>query len=763
MKKLVISAAVAALGIVCIACGVVFTPQFIGARLSDDGVVAAGYLPLIANYRMFAAAGGLLLLCGAALFFIFEKRIVPWVSGNLRFDDEGGSAVGAELDLFLISFAGLFFEIMMIRWVASEFRIFAFFKNLILMSSLVGLGVGFSLAREKVNHFRLFPILVSIFSIIINVGSQKLFLLINYPGTGEEHIWSINNTMSHSITTVLFYGSLIFIFFFNMALFVGPGQLTGRLMGKLKPLRAYSVNVVASLLGIGFFSLLSALSLPPVWWFCAGFAVVAWFFRKSPAWGAVNAVFVAIAILFFLQNSRLDVVWSPYYKIQTMPFEAYDSAGKPHNAGLSHFVNGSGFINTIDMRKKPYPDYLARYDLKYNLPYRIKKAETVLIVGSGTGNNAAAAIRNGAKYVDAVEIDPGIVRIGKERHPEKPYTNPGVHVYVNDARNFFHKTDKKYDMVVFGLLDSHTLFSSMSSVRLDNFVYTLESIREVKSLLKPDGVLALDFAIGKPWIGERMAQMLTEVFGREPLSTMYGVFITGPGVDFKKWADSPEFKNPIYHSGKAAPATDNWPYLYLSKPQIPQAYIMPLLLILGLCAALVLRISPEARHPKWRFFFLGSGFLLVEFKSMTEAALLFGSTWIVNSAVIAGILVMALCANAYISKKNEPNEKLFYLLLFAALALNYFVPVKEFLGDSGYLLKSAVCGLFLALPMLFAGMIFASSLKKTNRVELAFSSNMLGAMLGGLMEYSSLALGISQLYAVAAVFYLLSFVFKENG
>lgn len=70
----------------------------------------------------------------------------------------------------------------------------------------------------------------------------------------------------------------------------------------------------------------------------------------------------------------------------------------------------------------------------------------MLIVGAGTGNDVAGALRMGAKRVDAVEIDPMLVDLGRKSHPEKPYTNPRVSVHIDDARSFLKKTGKKYDL-----------------------------------------------------------------------------------------------------------------------------------------------------------------------------------------------------------------------------------------------------------------------------------------------------------------------------
>ena len=101
----------------------------------------------------------------------------------------------------------------------------------------------------------------------------------------------------------------------------------------------------------------------------------------------------------------------------------------------------------------------------------------------------AAALRHGAEHVDAVEIDPAIYRMGVQYHPEHPYSSPRVTVHIDDARAFFNKNRKKYDLIVFGYLDAQTLLSGFSSIRLDNYVYTVESFRDARNQLIAGGSL----------------------------------------------------------------------------------------------------------------------------------------------------------------------------------------------------------------------------------------------------------------------------------
>ena len=75
-----------------------------------------------------------------------------------------------------------------------------------------------------------------------------------------------------------------------------------------------------------------------------------------------------------------------------------------------------------------------------------------------------------ASKVHAVEIDPVIMEFGAFYHPERPYDDPRVIRVVDDARSFLRSTTETFDMVVYGLLDSHGLLSHASSVRLEKVI-----------------------------------------------------------------------------------------------------------------------------------------------------------------------------------------------------------------------------------------------------------------------------------------------------
>jgi SAM-dependent methyltransferase len=389
--------------------------------------------------------------------------------------------------------------------------------------------------------------------------------------------------------------------------------------------------------------------------------------------------------------------------------------------------------------------------------------ENVLVVGAGTGNDVAAALRAGAAKVTAVEIDPMILRLGDELHPEQPYANPAVSKVTEDARSFFSRTTDNYDLIVFGLLDSHALFSTASSARLDNFVYTHESILHVRDLLTEDGLLALSFGVPpqNEWMGLRLYRTITDAFGHSPqvfeFPNSHILFLIGLNPDVMYGIEDPRVQvRPDYSYRTDIPiTTDDWPYLYLRDQAVPSTYLVTLIGIAALSFLLIRRSISNFTQFKVGFFFLGAGFFLLQTKSMTEMALLFGSTWVVNATVISAILIMIVFANWSVIRFELRETRVFYVLLFLSLIISYFVPIRTFLGLPDTL-RTIVVSLEQAIPLFFASIIFAIRFQGVTSIAVALGSNLFGGVLGGLTEYASLALGIRSLYLFALVFYALS-------
>jgi hypothetical protein len=420
---------------------------------------------------------------------------------------------------------------------------------------------------------------------------------------------------------------------------------------------------------------------------------------------------------------------------------------------------------------------VAHKEYFYQWPYAVfgDTFGDVLILGAGSGTDVAAALKHGAKHVDAVDIDPVILRLGAEHHPDKPYSDPRVTVINDDARHYLRTTGKKYDLIVFALIDSLTVQSSFSGVRLESYMFTKESFEAVRDHLSPHGVMALYNYFREKWLVDRLANTVAEVFGRDPLGHVHqdraylGVMLAGPRVaeltappplpaDVVAYGQShaPSPAHPLVRDASVAMATDDWPFLYMRTRELPRHYLAALALVLVVSAIAVwLARAGGAGAWSWHFFFLGAGFMLLETKSIVQFALLWGSTWSSASLAIASVLFMALASAMVASRIEIRRRGLVAVALLALVALNYAVPVGRVTFNSRAA-ESLFYGALVFSPVFCAGLLFSSSFRRSSSAATDFGANLLGAIVGGVGEYLSLLAGYRFLLFLVAVCYLLA-------
>ncbi len=710
-------------------------------------------------------------------------------------------------ELFLVSLIMLFAEVALIRWVSTESRIFAYVNNLVLLSCFLGIGIGCYYSHRRMRlSFSLLALLILVLLIDLpfqlNIGNQSLHPFRDIPlmlsGFADSLIWGEPNITSPYLMTILGMSATLILFFVILFIFIPLGQIFGRLLNESDHLIAtYSINVGASILGIWCFAYLSFLYAAPIIWFAliiAGILLLHFFQSGNSRFERyslpVASIFLILILIFPLKTDKaLKTIWSPYQKLQL--YELMDEKADI-NRGFYLDVNGIVYMSLLDLSNEfidKHPDYYSR-ELRnlshYDIPYLFKDSATnVLILGCGAGNDVAGALRHGINCIDAVEIDPGIYELGRDYHPEKPYSNPKVNIIIDDARSFFKKSNRKYDVISFGLLDAHTLSSSHNNTRIDNYVYTEESLREARERLKEDGILTLIFEAKFPWMEKRIYGLLWKVFGGEPLafqtklSHNYGwggimyVASLNPNtlskiVDsepvLKAYLANRQFSYPEseFQNGGIRLTTDDWPYFYIEKAGIPGMHLC-LMILLGILFLGARKIILTAGHKlDYHFFFLGAAFLLLEFQNISKSSLLFGSTWLANGFIISAILLLILMANLFVVRFGSVNSRLIYILLISSLVLALIIPL-DFFNAFEYWKKSILASLMLNLPVFFAGVIFITSLKRIGNRSVAFGSNLLGAAAGGIMESISYIIGIKLVLLVVTIFYLFSWYYERRG
>ncbi|HEY9787128.1 MAG TPA: hypothetical protein V6D17_17180, partial [Candidatus Obscuribacterales bacterium] len=562
-------------------------------------------------------------------------------------------------------------------------------------------------------------------------------------------------------------------FFLVVMTFDFLGEKLGKEMHGRDPLTAYFWNLAGSLAGVLAYTLISYLQAPPPVWLLVGFLAV------LPFWLRPSHIVMFAASVGLSAMATGSSLWSPYYRIDLKPFHM-----DRIEMGTLLEVNHDYHQRTLNFNEtflKQHPELTQSkafqiYYNTYNLPYELAPVkDRVLILGAGTGNDVAAALRSGAKRVDAVEIDPAILRLGYSIHPEHPYADARVRVFNDDARAFLANCKEKYDVIVFGHVDSHTTFSTLSSVRLDNYLYTKESLNAATRALSDRGLAALSFAAGPAWLRGRLYQAVDAVTGNPPvaLKTHFDnpgsvTILWGPALPQIKMdtAKSTKYTEPLPQEeleAKVELPTDDWPFLYQQKRNIPPFYLAMLGIICFLGSMIIfsrMRVNLAALKEYSQFLLLGAGFLLLETRGMLAISVLVGSTWLVNSLVIVVVLLMAMVANYVVMKVATLKEWHGYVGLFASLLVLYLVPLGQFSGEplaTKLLLSTALLG----LPVIFSGLVFSKAFSRVAEPECALGINILGALIGGCTEYLSTVTGINGLTLLSIAIYALSLLLSK--
>lgn len=666
------------------------------------------------------------------------------------------------LRIFLISFLILFFELVCIRWLSSHILYLGYFTNFVLLGSLLGIGAGALLAERPYRLIKWLPALLFIFLTVI------LFVRAEINPEFEDIIYFTNGSATVQLPPYLL---LPFIFIGVTAIFTLLAQDLGALFGKFTPLRAYSLNILGSLAGIACFTLLSFLSLPAWVWFLVAIVLIIPFLPADRLFGINVILLLGLVGMIAASDYAYVNIWSPYYRLNLIQSERDQiqpvGAKRSGELGTAYtlLANGIGHqkFTTIE-RSEPF----------YQLPYTLFKEKPVyqsaLVVGSGGGNDVAIALDHGVQQVDAVEIDPRIIDLGKNYHPENPYADPRVTVHIDDARSFLEKSNTQYDIIIFALPDSLVLASTNSSIRLESYLFTQESFESVKEHLKPNGLFVLYNYYRNEWLIGKITSMLSEVFEEptlayrysEPKYEFFATIFAGPKAKELN-TTQPGLTQPTSASA-FVPATDDWPFLYLREPSLPGFYSGVLLIILLFSFIYIQKLAPKGAINQygWPFFFMGCAFTLLETRSIVQFLLLFGATWLVNSLVFFAILLVVLIANWLAAQYKFTQMWLLYSLLFIALALNFVLPLKAFLFDN-LLIRYILATTLLFSPIFFANLIYSTIFRDTAKANVAFGANLLGAMCGGATEYLALYFGYQNLIIFAGIFYFLAFFFVTRS
>jgi Spermine/spermidine synthase domain len=659
--------------------------------------------------------------------------------------------------LILLSFLMLFVELALIRWTGSNVVYLSYFSNFVLLGSFLGIGLGFLRGDRRPDLWPFAPVALGALIAFVR------FFPVEINSSGGEFLYFGELRTSGPPRQLVL--TVVFLVVAAVMAFIAQG--VARTFSKFPPLEAYKLDLIGSVLGIVGFSALSFLRAPPLAW--GAIAVVVMLALEAPKVSLTGALQVlggvTILVVLALETFSVGTSWSPYYKIETTPSKQIPGALLVNVNGLPH----QAYFPAVGADGKLNPLYNTTYDaIKGN------KLDDVLVIGAGGGNDVSVALKRGAKHVDAVEIDPRLYDLGKSHHPDRPYSDPRVTHHIGDGRAFLESTGKKYDLIILALPDSLTLVSGNSALRLESYLFTKEAFAAARDRLKPHGVFSLYNYYRQGWLIDRYAGTARAAFGHDPCVIGLGpnrdlaVIVVGRsqsdahcGAD-GKWV-------PI---GKvAAPASDDHPFAYLRTRSIPSVYSVSMALILAVSIGLILlALYPWKRGIRreagamFRFtdlFFMGAAFLLLETKNVVQFALLFGTTWFVNALVFLGVLLSVLLAVAVSKRITFKHPARIYLLLLASLVLAWIVPPDDLLSLA-LVPRFVVASTLAFLPIFFANLIFTQRFKSVAASTTAFGANLLGAMVGGILEYLALITGYRALLILVAVLYGLALLFGRR-
>ena len=319
-------------------------------------------------------------------------------------------ARGSRAQLVLVASLTLFVELALIRWLGANVLYLAYFSNVVLLGSFLGIGAGFLWAsRGRRSLFLLAP--ASLATLVVLTGLLDVRVGI----AGGDLIFFGLDTSGPPRWVVL---PVVFVAVALVMACLGDG--VARAFARLGNLDAYQLDLIGGLLGVIAFRVLAFLYAEPVVWgviMAVGLLVAIRPRRRAKAFIVVVPL-VALVVALGVESAQPDTTWTPYYKVHTRPIG--------DSGGVVAEVNG--IPTWMQFRAVGNPLYETVYER-----FTGGDPGDVLIIGAGSGNDVAVALARGATSVDAVEIDGHLLDVGRT-HPDRPYDDPRVDTHIADGR-----------------------------------------------------------------------------------------------------------------------------------------------------------------------------------------------------------------------------------------------------------------------------------------------------------------------------------------
>ena len=222
-----------------------------------------------------------------------------------------------------------------------------------------------------------------------------------------------------------------------------------------------------------------------------------------------------------VENEKVPLRWAPGLSLLAR-------APVPEQVAL--FVDGDGPIAILRKRwEAPPPAYLD--DLPSALPYPLLERPRVLVLGAGGGAPVLQALGGGARTVDAVELQPDIATLARDRYRRfsgGALVHPAVELHVGDPRAFVEAArGEEYDLIQVDALGASP--SGIHALKAERLL-TVESMRTMLARLAPRGLVSITgWSELPPRSGPRLLATLLEALAAEGI---------GPAGEHLAWIRS---------------------------------------------------------------------------------------------------------------------------------------------------------------------------------------------------------------------------------
>jgi hypothetical protein len=672
------------------------------------------------------------------------------------------------LELFVLSFASLTFALTIQRWFTHDLSVFGALYFLPLIVCLAGTAIGIWNQSERL--FRMVPVAFFL-SVVVTIAIAGISgAIMHQPG-------------ALIIATILAVLAMPFSFCAFM------GARIGHLFTRLSPPTGFGAILPALVLSYLTVALTSALSLPPSYQIAITALVLLVFPSQEfkPRLAAFGCLILAAVAMFipWTDSTTSTTTFSPYHKVAT---HAQALTMRPPVTAviddtLQEFLPASE-TGTTDASTSAGRASFSR------LPFAFKQPLSLLVLGSGIGVDVQEALKQKVESIDAVEIDPILLKVGRKFNDA--YRSPSVRLHNEDPRCFLQNCGRKYDMIIISLADF------VAPLGIGSGMQTREIYRKCISLLNPDGLLLSSFATpiydDSQWWRDRFYVTIKDASGVSPLV-------------IRKTKDSGDFSPYLFVTSKegnikensqrltsglvdwqtvhmpdtvdAKPATDDCPYIYFRPGVSDSLFILCTLILIALVAwfGQSFIFSKSDLYVNWQVFFLNTGMVSMILGSLPRITAMYGSDWLCNAIIFGAILTMAWLTISSIRKSGVAQyELILYVGLFTSLLISYFLPVlgqitlavassflsKQWLANLAPL-SSLLIVFFTAVPLVRVLLILPAIFSEAKEPTTLLSFSILGVVAGLLLSHISYYFGQNMLLAISLIPFACSLLMCISG